>query len=475
MAATNPTVYRLSIALIVFVLLTFILTITTYLFFKQRMDEQLKATAAEKAAADKQAALLNKEQEAQKLREIIGADEGTTVEALETDLNNLFTRDFAGFREEPKSYTKLMGWLREEFRRKDAEVKASEEKSKQAIDDGAAAKKQANEAADEARKATQEARDLQAKEKQAFDQQWSGHEGEQKKLLEQKEVAEKKAERLELLIAEIADGAQYLTANRQKDYAAKESAEDRLALLYAELREQTKVIAEQNRILAALRVADRELQEQVLAATPKDDRIDGFDGRILSVDERERSVLVSCSTTRGIRPGMILHVFTPDEDRPQAGDRKGVVEVTAIEGPSLVRAVIRRDSIQAPILAGDGVATSLWAAGAAPEVVIVGYVNLDDSGGSDRDRLVKLVERAGGRVVDAVTPLTAMVVDGGKPPAFGAGAAEPSDEEARRQRRNLDTARLHGVRVVGVEALLDMLGLTRESLTANRLPGTEGR
>jgi hypothetical protein len=475
MAATNPTVYRLSIALIVFVLLTFILTITTYLFFKQRMDEQLKATAAEKNAADKQAAFLNKEQEAQKLREIIGADEGTTVEAIETDLNNLFTRDFAGFREEPKSYTKLTGWLREEFRRKDAEVKASEEKSKQAVDDGAAAKKQATEAADAARKATQEARDLQAKEKQAFDQQWSGHEGEQKKLLEQKETAEKKAERLELLIAEIADGAQYLTANRQKDYAAKESAEDRLALIYAELRERAKVIDEQNRILAALRVADRGLQEQVLAATPKDDRIDGFDGRILSIDERERSVLISCSTTRGIRPGMILHVFTPDEARPQAGDRKGVVEVTAVEGPSLVRAAIRRDSIQSPILTGDGVATSLWAAGTAPEVVIVGYVNLDDTGGADRDRLVGLVERAGARVVDAVTPLTAMVVDGGKPPAFAAGAEAKFDDEARRQRRNLDTARQYGVRLVGVEALLDMLGLTRESLTSNRLPGTEGR
>jgi hypothetical protein len=28
---------------------------------------------------------------------------------------------------------------------------------------------------------------------------------------------------------------------------------------------------------------------------------------------------------------------------------------------------------------------------------------------------------------------------------------------------------------VGVEALLDMLGLTRESITSNRLPGTEAR
>jgi hypothetical protein len=474
MAVTNPTVYRLSIALIVFVLLTFILTITTYLFFKQRMDEQLRATDAQKNATEKQEALLNSQQEAQKLREIIGAADGTTVEAIETDLNNLFTRDFAGFREDPKSYTKLISWIRDEFRRKDAEVKASEEKSKQATGDGAAAKAQASAATDAALKATQEARDLQAKNKQEFDQQWAGHEGEQKKLLEQKEAAEKRADRLDMLISAIADGGQYLTPNRQKDFKAKDSAEDKLGLIYAELRERDKVINEQNRVLAALRVADRGLQEQVLAATPKDDRIDGFDGRILSVDERERSVLVSCSTTRGIRPGMILHVFGPDEARPQAGDRKAVVEVTAVEGPSLVRATIRRDSIQTPILAGDGVATSLWAAGTAPEVVIVGYVNMDDSGGSDRDRLVALVERAGARVVDAVTPLTAMVVDGGKPPSIGDVDAEKrfSEKEGRQQRATLDTARQYGVRVVGVEALLDMLGLTREALTSNRLPGT---
>jgi len=73
MATTNPTVYRLSIALIVFVLLTFILTITTYLFFKQRSDERAKSQVAEKATADKQEALLASQAETQKLREFIGA------------------------------------------------------------------------------------------------------------------------------------------------------------------------------------------------------------------------------------------------------------------------------------------------------------------------------------------------------------------------------------------------------------------
>jgi hypothetical protein len=466
--ATNPTVYRLSIALIVFVLLTFILTITTYLFFKQRMDERTRAQAAEKATVEKQETLMVSQQEVQKLRELIGSTEGATLETIETDLNNLFTKDFAGFTEEPKNYGRLVAWLRSEFRRKDADVKAAAEKTKAADVTATEARKQASAEIDAAQKSVQAARDDQSNDKKSFDDRWSGHEAKQTELLDAKRAAEEKSKRLESLTQKVAGAEQYLTPARQKEFIAKESAEDKLDVLYDEMRKRAAAIKEQNALLASLRVADRGLQEQVLASTPKDDRIDGIDGRIISVDEGERSVLISCGTTRGIRPGMILHVFTPDDDRPQAGDRKGVVEVTSIEGPALVRATIRRDSISTPILAGDGVATSLWAAGTAPEVVIVGYVNLDDSGGADRDRLVALVERAGARIVDAVSPTTALVVDAGRP--SGARAEEGFAEEGRRQKRNLDAARMYGVRVMGIDALLDMLGLDRASLTADRLP-----
>lgn len=473
MATTNPTVYRLTIALIVFVLLTFILTITSYLFFKQRMDERAKAQVAEKASSEKQQALNAAQSENQKLREWIGAAEGATLETIETDLNNLFANDFAGFNEEPRSYGKLVSWLRGQFREKDQAVqsaKSDQEKTRQETEQQVASAAQKLKAAEEAKSETEA--QLQADTKKWGDQ-WAGHEAKQAELLQAKKDAEDKANRLELLTKEIADGGKYLSANRQKDFTAKEGAEERLNLIYAELSDRAKVISEQNRVLSSLRVADRELQETVLAATPKDDRIDGFDGRVISVDERERSVLVSASSTRGIRPGMILHVFQPDDDRPQAGDRKGVIEVTSIEGPSLLRATIRRDSNRSPILAGDGVATSLWTAGTAPEVVIVGWVNLDDTGRNDRERLVELVRRAGGRVVDSVTPLTAMVIDGGKPPAER--GEEGFAEEARRQSRNLSTAKQFGVRVVGIDAVLDMLGLSRAALATDGLPRAAAR
>ena len=105
--------------------------------------------------------------------------------------------------------------------------------------------------------------------------------------------------------------------------------------------------------------------------------------------------------------------------------------------------------------------------------MIVGWVNIDDAGATDREQLAEMVRRAGGRVVDAVTPMTAMVVDGGKPPSERGEAGFA--EEARRQVRNRATAKQYGVRVVGLDALLDMLGLSKAALSSNGLPRAEAR
>ena len=64
--------------------------------------------------------------------------------------------------------------------------------------------------------------------------------------------------------------------------------------------------------------------------------------------------------------------------------------------------------------------------------------------------------------------MTAMVVDAGKPPAERGDAGFA--EESRRQTRSLATAKQYGVRVVGIDALLAMLGLSRSALTSDRLP-----
>ena len=262
----------------------------------------------------------------------------------------------------------------------------------------------------------------------------------------------------------------YLPPSRQEALKARASAEQ-LEVIRNELRSQTKEIVRLNEVLTAARVADPAVQVAIAELRPETDRIDGFDGRVADVDPRSGTVLVSCRSTAGIRPGLVLHVFPPGEDRPQFGDRKAMIEVTDVEGPSLVRAAIRRETTRDPILTGDGVATSLWGPGNAPAIMVVGFSDVDDDGRDDRDRLTDLVTKAGGRVVDAVAADTALVVDLGTPQQKAGDDEIPgwSAEEKRRDRA-LKTAKVYGTRVGSLDTLLDLLGLDAGSFEVGRLP-----
>ena len=62
---------------------------------------------------------MTSQQETQKLRETRSARGGVHLETIETELNNLFTKDFAGFTRSRSPTGGSVAWLRSEFRRKD--------------------------------------------------------------------------------------------------------------------------------------------------------------------------------------------------------------------------------------------------------------------------------------------------------------------------------------------------------------------
>jgi hypothetical protein len=470
MAVSRATVVQsLSIALIVFVMLTFVLAVTTYLFFtraigleadtEKALDDMAKANAAQTAA----------EGERDALKAAIGLAEGEekTGDDLKADLGERFG-DVA---EEKRHYEGVVAALQDSLKKVSDDLKKAE-------DVAAEAEKARQEAIEAAKVKQKELEDevtgkgtAAEKLKQQFDADRAKHEELTKELVEKQKDALERAERLDLLVAEIGKGESLLPSARQARFKAQE-AEGRIGLLFDELRDREKQILRQNEVLAALRVADKSLQETVLAATPKDDRIDGFDGRVLSVNEADRSVLIDVGATQGLRPGLVFRVYAPGEDQPQVSDDKAMVEVVAIEGDALARARIRRESIRNPILRGDRVATSLWKPRTPFEAVIVGFPQLDADQKPDQDRLQEIVERVGGRVEQLVTSSTTMLVDAG-PPRVGAGGTEraavwrPADET--RRDRQLKEARRLGIQIVGLDAFLDMLGLDRESLDSNRL------
>jgi len=456
----------------VFVMLTFVLAVTTYLFFREKLNADVSKQEAEKKMVESNAALANSETEKNKLKQILGFEEKQSVAEIETQVNELFEKNHEDFKEDSKSYSSFSRWLLESNEAKD---KATADQKKKA-DELEEELKRAREAAAkrekdlEARalKKEQEAADLQ----KDFDARWEEHASRSKSLTEGQQKALDQASRLKLLEEEIAKGDSLLAPSRLARFKTK-PAEERVAILLEELRDQEKLIARQNDVLAELRVADKKLQDAVLAATPADDRVEGLDGRILSVNEVDRTVLIDVGSTRGLRPGLVMRVYDPGDPRPQVGDFKAVVEVVAVESSALARARIRSDAVGDPILPGDRVATSLWSPDGTFEAVIVGFVQLDADQKADQDRLQELIERIGGRAEPAVSTTTTMVIDAGLPQSPGGvlerAAGWRAADEARRDKQTKEARRL-GIRVVGIDAFLEMMGLDRSALDSNRLP-----
>ena len=470
MAANRASAQQgLTIALIVFVMLTFILAVTTYLFFKKATDAETAMTTANGEASKAKGEMQKVADDRSKLLNILGFPEDKPVADVETETNEAFEKKFGDFRDDQKAYLKLSDWLLASMKTKDEQNKqlqAEKTNMEQGKDKALAdARNRQNELEQLLKK--QEA-DAEA-ERSEFNKGRERYEELTAQLQADLKKANEASDRMKLLVDEIAKGDQVVAVDRQAKYKAAK-AEGQIGQLYDELRDRERMIARQNEILAELRVADKSVQDMVLAATPKDDRIDGFDGQVTSINEVEGTLLLNLGSTQGLRTGTVFNIYNPNDPRPQIGAKKATVEIQAIEGPSLARARVRHQSSRDPILAGDGAATSLWSPGRGFEAVFIGYLQVDRDSGQDSDDLARLVERSGGRVEPSVTPTTTLLVDAG-PPRILAGE-RPSGwrqaDETRRERMLKEAKRL-GIRVVGVDTFLDMMGLDRSSFDTNRL------
>jgi hypothetical protein len=484
MASNNSSVVQsFSIALIVFVMLTFVLAVTTYLFFK-KADENLKLMEAkQKEASDANTKRLEAEKNRLELvKDVLGFPEDMgNPEILERKRDTI--DDAFGKHLEQPTYDGAVEWLSSSIQKHyEAMSSVQAEKDRFAAEKKALADKHDAElkTLSDSRKKAQDEQEEERKKRQEVETTAAAT---IKKIEQEREGAQSQVRRLKLIGEKIAEAKPYLSLDRQQKWPGDGEAADgdrderRVAVLLDEMRDRERTIVRLNQVIAQLRVADPALQTTVLAASPKDERVDKFDGRILSVNELDRTVLVSFGRTTGLRTGLKFNVYDPTDPQPQLGSRKAVVEVVAIESDSLVRCRVRQDAVRDPIIPGDVVATSLWSPGTPLEVVIVGIAQFGGSPEGDRKRLEQLVERVGGTVAESVSPSTTMVVDAGAPQSKGIDAEGQvasrkfwTTKQKEYRLRQMDAAKQMGIKVVAIEPFLDMLGLQVESVRSNRLP-----
>jgi len=472
--AARRTVATLMIALSIFVMLALVLAVTTYIYVQQTVDLTNAAAQLRRDLEAGNRQLAAERGEKDRLRDIIGTTK-ETADTIEAEYNDFLQTKFSGFQTEPRSFRNLVDWLGQGLQDKerrvvefDAKSQADTEEATRKIQEATAAREVAEKAADDA------AVELR-KAQESFEKTLAANVERMNEVLAAQKEANAKAERLEAITTEIEKLGPALSADLRRRFSAPPPDgqpapwPERLRLVYRELTQRQKDLQQLNNTLARLGAADPELQKMVLDSQSYDDRIDGFDGRIGAVNSIDKTVTIVCPSTGGMRPGLVFQVYGPDDPRPEFGSRKGLVQVIAIESGTRARGRITSDTVTDPILAGDGVATTLWSPGQPLEVAVVGYMTFSGAGDAGPALIRSLIERAGGSVVDTVTAQTSLVVDGGPPSAAvlergPPGSWRPTDDA--RRKRVLEQARDFNVRVVGIDALLEILGLDRSALAS---------
>jgi Tfp pilus assembly protein PilX len=198
-------------------------------------------------------------------------------------------------------------------------------------------------------------------------------------------------------------------------------------------------------------------------------------GYVQLVDLDTKLVWINRGGADSLRKGTTFSVYKQINKGVARGsqDIKGAIEVTRIVGPHQAEARITRARIDEPIVAGDPIYTPLWRPGVKERFAVVGIIDLDNDGVSDRDVLHELVAASNGEIIDevddqgirhppqgAITVATKFLVIG-KIPDYSQSRADQKEAHSRisaLKKKMVDEAMENGVRVVSMEDFLNYIG-----------------
>jgi hypothetical protein len=224
-----------------------------------------------------------------------------------------------------------------------------------------------------------------------------------------------------------------------------------------------------------------------------DEPFESPDGRIVFVNQRSRSVWIDLGRDDGLRRQTTFSVYdheamnvAPGRQEEGAVARKAdlakaKIEITRVDHPHLAEGRIVEDDPTNPIMTGDQIFSPAWKPGRRVQFALAGFMDLNDDRKSDR-ALIRSIINAGGGVVDAE------VLDDGKMQGDLTGntrylvLGEPPLQRAvlnSFSQMKGDAATL-GVQEIALNVLLDQMGYKSETRTlplgrrrGGRLPEAE--
>lgn len=186
------------------------------------------------------------------------------------------------------------------------------------------------------------------------------------------------------------------------------------------------------------------------------------DGIITSVSQRTSRAYINIGLADGLRRQQTFSIFDRGEGNITQAKPKGTIKVIQITGSHSAVATITSDDISNPILRGDLIYSSVWKAGRSVTFALLGFLDVNGNGKSDRQIIHNLITSNGGTIVaeldddgkrtGKLTPHTRFLVMGAKPNENSSAAVISEygkmDQEAER----------NGIDRISLDKLLDYMG-----------------
>ncbi|HEV3021669.1 MAG TPA: hypothetical protein VGX76_04355 [Pirellulales bacterium] len=349
----------LQIALIIFVMLTIILSVTTFVFFRQYEEASIKSAKDEEVAKKAVAEAAEKTGQVTRLQQILGVPESPKIadaDALwQSDLNKYVT----ALPEDKRNYRSALEYLYGAYQSLDDKFTA---KSAQYM--------------------------LLEKEKEAI-------ETAKNKLVEDAQGKQNLAEKQrDDAMQAFNDALATKNKHEQELEAELKAKEENIESLKVEKKKEVDtVVAEKVKVETALEIVNKRLDEV--------DPTTGIampDGEIIHVNQKAGSVWINVGRDDGLRRQVTFSVVGANETVGKNQPTKGRIEVTELLGPHFSECRILGDKITDPLVTGDKIFTPLFHPGRSVGIAIVGLIDLTGDGEDDRDMVVDMIHMAGGTV-----------------------------------------------------------------------------
>jgi len=265
------------------------------------------------------------------------------------------------------------------------------------------------------------------------------------------DAVDRHEEEKESLLAELNEFQALIDEIRQSFDALKEtmdeetartvaSFEQKLDKIQETLKDRQVVLDNTEKELARISKELQSAQEKIrdIQQPPKND-LQAFqpDVRIMSIDARNGIVFLDAGVKDHIYRGLTFAVYDRNKPIPENGEGKAELEVFQADEYACAARVIKSDT-RNPIVEDDIVANLIWDRNTPKRFVVAGEFDYNQDGRVEPDgdqRIIELVERWGGRIMDDVSVETDFLVIGHEPRTLRRPTPDELDIDPAAQQR----------------------------------------